>query len=187
MEGIATEDTERTLPLAAKKKAIRPKHAMPEQRLAVRRARGDVFELVFPRAVKEREPDMEEVRAMLDAGEIDVAIDELRWLLGGCDVLLEAHKLLGEAAMADGDMELARSHFGCAYELGLGALPKGGLRGQLPYSRRSNRDFFESGKGLAWCLSQLGEAKLAREVIRQLLALDPSDPVGLKDLLGESS
>jgi hypothetical protein len=185
-EGIASRNhgkTERTLPLAAKKKATRPKHTVSEQRLAVRRARGDVFELVFPHSVKDREADMEEVRAMLDAGEIDVAVDELRWLLGGCDVLLEAHKLLGEAAMADGDMDLARSHFGCAYELGLNAIPKGGLGGQLPYSRPANRDFFEAGKGLAWCLGQLGETKLAHEVVRQLLALDRTDPVGLKDLL----
>jgi hypothetical protein len=171
--------------LEAKKKATRPKHTASEPRLDVRRVKGDVFELVFPRAVKEREPDMEEVRAMLDVGEIDVAIDELRWLLGGCNVLLEAHRLLGETAMADGDLELARSHFGCVYELGLGALPKGGLRGQLPYTRPTNRDFFEAGKGLAWCLGQLGETKLAGEVVRQLLTLDRNDPVGLKKLLGK--
>jgi tetratricopeptide (TPR) repeat protein len=121
---------------------------------------------------------------MLDAGEIDVAADELLWLLSGCDVLLEAHRLLGEIALADGDLELARSHFGYAYELGLGALGKG-ARGILPYARSANQSFFEAGKGLAWSLEQQGEAGLAVEVVERLLSLDPSGPLGLKEMREE--
>ncbi len=118
---------------------------------------------------------------MLEAGEIDVAVDELLWLLSGCDVLLEAHKMLGEIAVADGDLQLARGHFGYAYELGLGALGKG-TGGVLPYARPANQPFFQAGKGLAWCLEQQGEAGLAAEVVQRLLALDPTDPLGLKEI-----
>lgn len=170
----------------AEKKRSRSKPRSPDNRLTVRRVeKTEAFELVHPRGVAERAADMEEVHAMLDAGEIDVAMDELRWLLGGCSALLEAHKLLGEIAMADGDVELARSHFGCAYQLGLDALPKGGLRGQLPHARAANRDFFEAGKGLAWCLLQQGETTLADEVVQQLLTLDRLDPLDLKSLRGK--
>lgn len=144
----------------------------------------DVFELVFPRCVRDRKDDLDEARAMLDAGEIDIAVDELRWLLEGCNVLLEAHTLLGEVAIGDDDLILARNHFGFAYEMGLEALgPK--FAGTLPYTRKANQPFFEAGKGLAWSLKQLGEPKLAKEVVDQLLALDPADPLGLKAMLQE--
>jgi len=126
---------------------------------------------------------MEEVHAMLDAGEIEVAVDELRWLLDGCNELLEAHQLLGEIALADGDLPLARAHLGSAYELGLKALPKGGLPGRLPYARTANQAFFAAGRALAWCLDRSGESELAAEVVGQLLALDPSDPLDVKKLL----
>lgn len=150
----------------------------PAPRLTLRPVPGeDVFELVHPPCADDRTEDMEEVHAMLNAGEIDAAVDELRWLLEGCNELLEAHKLLGEIALAEGDLRLARGHFGCAYELGLKAFPKTGPPGLLPYARRTNRAFFEAGKGLATCLYQLGESELAGEVVDQLLALDPSDPL----------
>jgi tetratricopeptide (TPR) repeat protein len=169
--------------LAAKKKTSRRKSPPPEDRLSVRRVENtETFELVYPRSVHQRAADMEEVRAMLEAGELDVALDELRWLVDGCRELVEAHRLLGETAMADGDWQLARGHFGYAYQLGVDALPPGGLRGQLPYARPANRDFFDSGKGLARCLAELGETKLAAEVVERLLSLDPSDPLGLKEL-----
>jgi hypothetical protein len=124
---------------------------------------------------------MEEVHAVLDAGEIDVAVDELRWLLQGCRELLEAHQLLGEIALADNDLILARGHLGYAYEMGLGSIPDD-FPGPLAYARPANRPFFEAGKGLAWCLKQLGEAKAAARVVERLLRLDPSDPLGLKSL-----
>jgi len=142
------------------------------------------IELVDPPCVRQRREDLEEVRVMLGAGEIDVAADELLWLLSGCDELLEAHKLLGEIAVADGDLQLARGHFGYAYELGLGALGKG-IGGVLPYARAANQPFFQAGKGLAWCLKQQGEGGLAVEVVERLLALDPSGPLGLKEMREE--
>jgi tetratricopeptide (TPR) repeat protein len=165
--------------LAAKKKTNR--RTPSEDRLSLRRVENtDAFELVYPRSVAQRAADMEEVRAMLKAGEIDVAVEELRWLVGGCRTLVEAHKLLGETAIAEGDWPLARGHLGYAYQLGVDALPPSGLRGRLPYARPANRDFFDSGKGLARCLAELGETELAAEVVQRLLSLDPSDPMGLK-------
>lgn len=153
----------------------------PAARLTVRLVPGeDVFEFVPPPCADERAEDMEQVHAMLNAGETDAAVDELRWLLEGCNEMLEAHRLLGEIALSESDLPLARGHFGFAYELGLKAFPKTGPAGLLPYARPTNRAFFEAGKGLATCLDQLGEAELAREVVDQLLSLDPSDPLKLR-------
>jgi tetratricopeptide (TPR) repeat protein len=149
-------------------------------------AEPDVYELAPPPSVVRRAADLEEVRAMLDAREIDVAVDELRWLLEGCHALLEAHKLLGEIAAADGDLALARGHFGYAYQLGVEALPPAGLPGVLPYERPANQAFFQAGKGLAWCLIKQGHRDLAEDVVQQLVRLDPSDPLGLKDLIAVS-
>ena len=161
--------------------------ATPAQRggeISVRRVPGvEAWELVYPASVERREEDMEEVRAMLDAGEIDVAVDELRWLLSGCRALLEAQKLLGEVALADNDLPLAQAHLGYAVEMGLAAIRgEKGFTGPLPYSRAANQPLFEAGKGLAWCLQQQGDARAAADVIRQLLELDPSDPLGLKKI-----
>jgi hypothetical protein len=144
---------------------------------------GAAFELVHPRCVRERELDLEEVRAMLEAGETEIAVDELRWLLDGCDALVEAHLLLGEIALQGGDADLARGHLGYAYELGLAALPEEGLPGPLPFERPANQAFLKAGKALAECLLQLDEQALAGEVARQLLDLDPSDPLGVKGLV----
>ncbi|MGO8752004.1 MAG: hypothetical protein ACLQNE_39180 [Thermoguttaceae bacterium] len=151
-------------------------------RITVRRVPGEnIFELAYPSCVRARKEDMEEVRAVLDAGEIDVAVDELRWLLEGCRELLEAHQLLGEIALTDNDLILARGHLGYAYEMGLGSIPED-LPGPLAYARPANRPLFEAGKGLAWSLKQLGETKAAARVVERLLRLDPSDPLGLKSL-----
>ena len=81
--------------------------------------------LVHPRCARDRADDLEEVREMIEAGELDVAIDELRWLVGGCSEFIEAHGLLGELALAtDEDVALARGHFGVAVQLGLKALER---------------------------------------------------------------
>lgn len=117
---------------------------------------------------------------MLAAGENEIAIDELRWLLDGCGDFIAAHRLLGELALADGDLKLARGHFGYAYEIGLSALPPRGFEGPLPYRLAANQALLESAKGLAWCLHELGKPKLARRVLGQLLLLDPSDPLGVR-------
>ncbi|HWB08329.1 MAG TPA: hypothetical protein VG826_03860 [Pirellulales bacterium] len=149
--------------------------------LRVRRKAGErAWELVHPRCALERGEDLEEVQQMLDAGEIDVAIDEMRWLLNGCSDFVAAHRMLGEQALADGDLKLARGHFGYAYEIGLSAFPAGGLDAPLPYRLPANRPFLEAAKGLAWCLHELGKLKLAVRVVEQLLKLDPADPLNVR-------
>ena len=123
---------------------------------------------------------------MLEAGEVEIAVEELRWLLGGCRALLEAHQLLGQIALADGDLPLARGHFGHAFKLGTEALPKRGLSGVLPADRPANRALFKSGEGLARCLKQLGKPDQAADVVKRFLALDPADPLQLKSLLEDA-
>lgn len=149
--------------------------------LRVRRRQGEkAYELVHPRCALERSEDLEEVQAMIEAGETEVALDELRWLLNGCSEFVAAHRLLGELALADGHLKLARGHFGYAYEIALSACPPGGLDAPLPHRFASNRAFLEAAKGLAWCLHELGKRKLARRVVEQLLRCDPTDPLKVR-------
>ncbi|MDW8080266.1 MAG: hypothetical protein RMJ16_15410, partial [Thermoguttaceae bacterium] len=103
--------------------------------------------------------------------------------LSDCPELLEAHQLLGELALAAGNLHRAQAHFGRAFELGLAALPSGRLSGRLPAHLPANTSFFHAGKGLAVTLRQLGHRKLAQEVIHRLLELDPHDPMHLRELL----
>jgi Flp pilus assembly protein TadD len=158
----------------------RPRQAA--RRITLRRVPGaDAWELVPPPSVTRRRVDLDEVQAMLEAGETDAAVDELRWLLAGCRQLLEAHKLLGEIALADGDLALARAHFGYAYGMGRDALGQASrFTGRLPYALPANQPFFEAGKGLAYALRQQGDAQAADQIVRQLLKLDPSDPLRLR-------
>jgi hypothetical protein len=141
------------------------------------------WELVHPRCALDRQEDLEEVRKMLDAGELDVAVDECRWLLNGCSDCLEAHRILGEIALGENDLPLARGHFGYAYRLGTKALADARSGGPLLYRLSANQSFFEAGKGLAWCLKGLDKAEMAAEVVATLLRLDPSDPLALGGLL----
>jgi len=125
---------------------------------------------------------------MIEAGEIDIAVDELRWLLSGCSDSMEAHLLLGSLALSeDHDLPLARGHFGYAYQLGMKALRRAGRPAPLPYRLPANRSFFEAGKGLAHCLKELGQTDKAREVLEELLRADPSDPLGLTQMRAQLS
>ncbi len=137
---------------------------------------------------------------MIGEEELEVAVDELRWLLNGCSEFIEAHQLLGELALAaDNDVPLARGHFGTAYQLGIQALRRAGRgtrRGTsrseaklLPYAHLANRSLFEAGRGLMTCLHRLEKPTMAQEVVDQLIALDPTDPLGIQarheELAGE--
>ena len=155
--------------------------------VTVRRAKsGNEWVLSHPRAVREMAEDLEEVRAMIAAEETDVAIDELRWLLGTCSEMIEAHFMLGKLAVeADGDVGLGRGHFGFGYQIGLKALRRAKMPTPVPALHPANRSFFDCGRGLAWCLHQLGKSPMALEVVEQLLALDKSDPLSLANWLDE--
>jgi hypothetical protein len=145
------------------------------------------WELVHPRCARDRELDLEEVRKMLDAGEVEVATDECRWLLSGCSDCLEAHRILGEIALAANDLPLARGHFGYAYRLGAKAIEAAGNPSPIPYRLPANQSFLESGKGLAYCLKHLGKPEMAQEVVSLVLRCDPDDPLGVRKLLGGGS
>jgi hypothetical protein len=182
----------KTLSLAARKRARhrarKPKQpgaapatpARSDLRLARRgESNPPVWELVHPRGARERAEDLDEVRAMLEAGELDIARDELRWLLDGCTDCVDAHFLLGEIAYAEQDFPLARGHFGYAHQICAATFPKEGLAGTLPATLPGNRTFFEAGKALAYCLREMNLNARALEVLDQLRRLDPSDPLDI--------
>jgi len=148
-----------------------------------RDASGTAWEFVHPRCARKRRDDMEEVEAMVAAGEAEIARDELVWLLSECPDFLEAHLHLGLIALEDDDPKLARGHFGRAYELGLKAIEAAGAPRPLPYALAGNKPFFESAKGLVHCLVATGKITLAQNVVRQATALDPADPLGLAAML----
>jgi hypothetical protein len=123
---------------------------------------------------------------MIEAGELELATDELRWLLSACSEFMEAHELLGELALAtNNDIPLARGHFGFAVQLGLNALKRGKVVGPLSYQQPANKQFYHAGRGLAWCLAKLDMRTKAEELIRSLVKLDPTDPLKLRLLLDE--
>src|ERR671914_3025954 len=134
--------------------------------LSVRRsADGRSWVFVHPPCVRDRAEDLEEARAMFEAGDFEIATDELRWLLSGCSEFMAAHVLLGELALADGEnLPLARGHFGAAYQLGLQTLRRAKMPKPLLYAQPANRPFFEAGRGLIASLEKLGKQTMANEV-----------------------
>lgn len=123
---------------------------------------------------------------MIEAGETDVAVDELRWLVEGCSEFIEAHALSGELALAEGDFALARGHFGFAVQLGLKALQRAKVNGPLAYLQPANRAFYEAGRGLIMSLVKLDMIAKAVDLVQDLVRLDPSDPLKLRQLVDEA-
>lgn len=119
---------------------------------------------------------------MLEAGEYDIARDELRWLLDGCTDCVGAHHMLGQIAAAENDFQLARGHFGYVHQICTAAFPNGVLPGVLPAALAGNRTFFESTLALAHCLKELGQTPKALQVLDELRKLDPADTAGAGDL-----
>jgi len=143
---------------------------------------GPVWELVHPRCARRRRADLEEVEAMVEAGETEVAREELVWLLSECPDYLDAHVHLGLIALEEDDPKLARGHFGRAYELSLKALEAAGNPRPLPYALDGNRPFYEAAKGLVHCLLDTGRRTLAADVCRRIAPLDPADPLSIQRL-----
>jgi len=170
-----------TLPPRRRKPSTAAKTEAPKVGSAVtlRRAPGGKgWEFLPPKCATQRQDDLDEVHKMLELGEIDVAIDELRWLLEECADFVDAHRLLGELALTNGDLPLARGHFGYAYTASTRALPSQ-LEGPVLYETAGNRSFFESAKGLAHCLIEMEKPDLARDVLDKMLELDPADPLSI--------
>lgn len=143
-------------------------------RLQLRRLDGKRFAFQPPVCACDRKEDLDEVHEMIAAGELEIARDELLYLVGDCRAFLEAHNLLGELALEEEDLSLAKGHFGFAYEIGLDSLPAG-FRGILPADRDYNRAFFLAGRGLARCLIARGQRQDGREVLQQLARFDPRE------------
>lgn len=122
---------------------------------------------------------------MLEAGELEIARDELVWLLSECPDFLDAHVQLGVIALEEGDAKLARGHFGRAYELVLRAIEAAGARGPLPYALPGNRVFYEAAKGLAHALMSMGRKGMAADVGRRATQLDPADTLGIRGVIAK--
>lgn len=146
---------------------------------------GRSWVFVHPRCARDRAEDLEEVHLMIEAGEADIALDELRWLLSGCSEFIAAHVLLGELARQAGDIPLARGHYGAGYQLGLQTLRRAKMPKPVLHSQAANRPFFEAGQGLAWALEKQGKPQMAEEVVAMLNELDPADPLQLRAMLDE--
>lgn len=142
-----------------------------------------MWEIVHPRCARARADDIAEVRHIIEMGETEIAIDELRWLLNGCGDFVDAHRLLGELALVDHEIRLARGHFGYAYEIGIAAIDRAGSPAPFPYVRAANQSFLESAKGLAHCLIELNKPQLALDVLKRLLRLDPTDPLAAQAMM----
>lgn len=149
----------------------------------MRRAGTDGWELVQPKCAREREDDLAEIHTMLAAGESEIAHDELIWLLEECHDYIDAHRLLGELALAADDLPLARGHFGTAWRIGQRAIQRAADPRTVPYALPANQAFHESAKGLVWCLLKLGKADLAAEVVEFQMNCDPSDPLALRQMM----
>ncbi len=143
---------------------------------------GDAWEIVQPRCARKRREDIEEVEAMVEAGETEIARDELVWLLSECPDFLEGHVQLGLIALEEDDPKLARGHFGRAYELCLRVLDAAGSPRPLPYALPGNKPFHEAAKGLVHCLLETGRKPMAKDVCRRMAPFDPTDPLGIARL-----
>lgn len=120
---------------------------------------------------------------MVEAGETEIARDELVWLLSECPDFLEGHVQLGLIALEDDDPKLARGHFGRAYELCCRVLDAAGGPQPLPYALPGNKPFHEAAKGLVHCLIDTGRRQTAQEVCDRIRPLDPADPLGIQRLV----
>jgi hypothetical protein len=137
------------------------------------------WEFIHPRCARRRHEDIEEVEAMVEAGETEIAREELVWLLSECPDFLEAHLQLGLLALEEDDPKLARGHFGRAVELGFRAIEAAGNPRPFPATLPGNRAFFESAKGLVCALVESGRTGMAIDTAKKVAALDPADPLGL--------
>jgi Tfp pilus assembly protein PilF len=159
----------------------RPKGA--GKQVSVVRADDGAWELREPRCARVRREDLEEVQQMIDAGETEIAKDELRWLLSECRDFIAAHKLLGDLAVDAGDWKLARGHYGYAHQLGVQAIDRAGAVKPVLYAKPANKAFFEASRGLVQSLMQLGKRGTARDVVQRVLELDARDPLTLRGML----
>jgi tetratricopeptide (TPR) repeat protein len=124
------------------------------------------YELVHPRCVLQRRADYEDGMELLKAGDPEGARDAFRFALEGCGDNLWIHVALGKIALEmDQDYNLARGHFGYAFELVERALPKS-IAVRLPKRIPGNSPFFDAAEGLASCYEGMNRRDEANRVRR---------------------
>ncbi len=142
--------------------------------LHLRRLGGNDFELIHPRCVDEMELDYAEGLDLWREGDPEAARDALRYALQGCGDNLWVHVALGRIALEEfNDPNLARGHFGYAYELAKKALPPD-FAGRLPRGRVANQPFHDAIDGLATCYKALGKPEESSNLRKLLARLDPT-------------
>jgi tetratricopeptide (TPR) repeat protein len=142
--------------------------------LHLRRLGGNDFELIHPRCVDEMELDYAEGLDLWREGDPEAARDALRYALQGCGDNLWVHVALGRIALEEfNDPNLARGHFGYAYELAKKALPPD-FAGRLPRDRVANQPFHDAIDGLATCYKALGKPDESTNLRKLLARLDPT-------------
>ncbi len=125
--------------------------------LRLRRMESGEFELDHPPCIYELEPDYEEGMELWKAGEPEEARDSLRFALQGCGDNMYVHVALGGLALEiDRDANLARGHFGYAFELAERTLPRG-FAGTISRNAPPNRPLYEAVEGLIQCYRSLGQ------------------------------
>ncbi len=152
-----------------------------------RRAPGEqAWELVLPRCARDRMDDLEEVAKMIEGGENEIARDELLWLLSGCNRLPAGPQTAGRVGAGRRRRAAGAGAFRLCLRAGVEGAGAG--RGQGRRARiagRPTRPFSRRARGWAFCLRELDKRDLAADVVARLLALDPSDPLGVAGLLAE--
>lgn len=109
-------------------------------------------------------PDYEEAMILLDEGDDEEAVEALRYALEACRDSLWLHVALGKIALTRrNDPELARGHYGYAFELIEAGLPRD-FDGPLPRSHPPNMPCYEAMEGLAACYEALGQHRDARSL-----------------------
>ena len=142
--------------------------------IGLKKLGGEEFELVHPKCVDEMELDYAEGIEIWEAGDPESARDALRYALGGCGDNLWVHVALGKIALeAFNDAELARGHFGYAFELAFRALPRD-FRGRLPRSSPRNAPIFDALEGLARCYEALDLPSEAVPLRKMAKSWDPN-------------
>lgn len=153
----------------------KPKIARLPEELTLRRIGANDYAFFAPNAALERAEDIDEVHKMMAGDEGEIARDELLYLVSDCRPFLEAHNLLAELALEEGDIKLARGHFGFAYEVALELMPAN-FRGRLPAKKEYNPEFFRAARGVARCLIALGDREEGTNILKRLSEFDPKEP-----------
>lgn len=163
------------LPRSKKPPSDADDDGVPELKIPLKwKSFPDGLVLQEPFCAMERREDLEEVDTMIAGEEYEIARDELLYLVADCRAFFAAHNLLGELALLDENIGVARGHFGFVIETVSRGLPPR-YTGRIPARRGYNRHIFQAGKQLARCLVALDDLKAAGDVLKQLVAWDSSE------------